>query len=111
MTGSPDGGDTGCRVVNAQRKASGVVIVGAALLLGGLPLALVVTRVGWLLVAVGIVLCLLIGPTILLVAASARALRPPARQSEYPITFLAWLWSTVKLTGERGASEGDDRHK
>lgn len=79
-------------------------------MLVGLLLALAVTGVGWLVLAVGLVLLIVVGPTILLLAASSRALRPQVRQTEHPISFPAWLLSTVKLTGERGPRDGDDRH-
>lgn len=75
----------------------------------GLLIALVVSRVGWLVVAVGLVLLIVVGPSVLVLAASSRALRPPVRQTEHPISFPAWLWSTVKLTGERGRRDGGDR--
>jgi hypothetical protein len=96
--------------LNGRAQGVLIVITGAALLVVGLPVALLVSRVGWLIVAVGVVLLVLVGPTAVLIAASSRALRPPVRRREHPITFLAWLWSTVKLTGERGRSDSrDDR--
>lgn len=94
---------------NARAKGVAIVIAGAGLVLVGLPIALVVTRVGWLVVAVGLVLFVLVGPTVVLLAASSRALRPPVRQTEHPISFPAWLLSTVKLTGERDRRDGGDR--